>query len=136
MIRFVAVAMLLLLPLKAVLGQTASQPVDYTAAWNKFNETAERVCPSHHIDFLSDGQYDDVLEDFLKRYPKNFQDRIARLVDYPKTCARETAGFTCEFLAHLVVFQQLGLFQNFIGHSCAHWRCQEPSLCDEIKSHR
>ena len=111
----------------------AEGSVDYSTIWMQFGQAAQRFCPSHHIDDFSDGQYDEVLEDFLSRYPKKFRTHVNQIVDYPKTCAQETAGFTCEFSAHLAAFQKLGLFEKFIRHSCSHWRCREASLCDKMK---
>jgi hypothetical protein len=71
--RALAILIGLVAPLSAAMGQGASQPVDYSATRNKFNQTAKRACPSHHIDFLTVGQYDEVLEGFLNRYPERLR---------------------------------------------------------------
>lgn len=101
--------------------------------WDQFNDAAHKRCPSHHIDFFTDGQYDDVLGDFLKKYPAKVRDHISDLVDYQKNCAAETAGFTCEFSMHLRIFHQMKMFDDFIRYSCAHWKCEEYSMCEMIK---
>jgi len=111
----------------------AEASVDYSTVWAQFGQAAQRFCPSHHINDFGDGQYDEVLEDFLSRYPKRFREHVDQIVDYPKTCAQETAGFTCQFSAYLATFQKLGLFEKFIRHSCSRWRCREASLCEKIK---
>lgn len=114
-------------------SSAAEAPVDYSMIWGQFGQAARRYCPSHHINDFGDGQYDEVLEDFLSRYPKRFREHVDQIVDYPKTCAQETAGFICEFSAYLATFQKLGLFEKFIRHSCSRWRCREASLCEKIK---
>jgi hypothetical protein len=71
-----------------------------------------RLCPSHNLEDLSDGQYGDVLYGFLRTHTAETQSRISKIVDYPRTCAAETMGFSCEFGAHLNGFQQIGLFHE------------------------
>src|ERR1700704_5803833 len=61
MIRTLAVSIMLLALHGGTMAQAASSPVDYSATWDKFNQSAKRKCPSHHIDFFTDGQYDEVL---------------------------------------------------------------------------
>jgi hypothetical protein len=82
---------------------------------------------------LADGQYDDVLGSFLEPYPESLRKRVAKIVDYPRTCAKETVGFSCEFAAHLAAFRQIGLFDEFVSYSCKNWKCEEISLCDQVK---
>jgi hypothetical protein len=109
-----------------------AQEIDWGSVWKQYNAATHRLCPSHNLEDLSDGQYDDVPNGFLQNYPAATQSRISKIVDYPKTCAAETAGFSCEFGAHLNAFQQIGLFHEFVTYSCRHWRCDYAAMCKSI----
>ncbi|ADW71549.1 hypothetical protein [Granulicella tundricola] len=113
-----------------------TQTVDWSSAWGKYNADTHRLCPSQKLEDLSDGQYDDVLDGFLPAYPAAVRSRISTIVNYPKTCAAETAGFSCEFGAHLRSFQRIGLRHAFVAYSCRHWRCEEATLCKQLAPQR
>jgi len=136
MLRFSVVPVALLLLTASAFGKSdapLSPNFDYQALWSQCNGAARRLCPSHHIEDFTDGQYDDVLGGFLEGYPESMRARMRAIVDYPKTCTKEVFGFSCEFVASLAAFRQIGLFDKFVRYSCGHWRCEELSLCDRIK---
>jgi hypothetical protein len=124
---------LLITPSFAHQSDQPLRDIQFDKIWDQYNDATHRACPSHHIEDFTDAEYDTVLDHFLEKYPEGARKRIAKIVDYPKTCARETAGFSCEFSAHLAAFKQFGLFDKFVSYSCRHWRCEEAAICDELK---
>ena len=60
--------------------------------WKKYNTATHRLCPSHNLEDLSDGQYDDMLGGFLQGLPAETRVRISKIVDYQKPVLQERLG--------------------------------------------
>lgn len=118
-------AALFILPLALY---AADEPV-WKSAWNKSGSEHRRQCPSNHLEWIADGQYDDLLGDFVQTLPSATQKRIAQIADYSHRCSHEQAGFSCEMAVHLDAFIRLGLLNRFAAFGCRHLKCVEPAFC-------
>ncbi len=94
-----------------------------------------KQCPSHHLEWMCDGCYDDFLDGFERTLPKATQSKIGRIADYPHRCKNEVAGFSCEMSVHVDAMHRLGLFKRLVDYSCAEYTCSFAANCTRTKSH-
>ena len=69
----------------------------YTAAaadLATWEAATHRRCPSHRLEWICDGCYDDLLSDFEQKLPEDAQAKILAIADYTHRCAKEIAGFS------------------------------------------
>jgi hypothetical protein len=118
--------MLLVLLTLAASNFAAAETV---SVWDAWKHGLHRQCPSHHVEWVGDGGYDELLGAFVATLDLNTQQRVSLVVDYKHRCASETAGFSCEMSTHLVAFRQLGLLGKFITFGCNNVKCEEAALC-------
>jgi hypothetical protein len=102
--------------------------------WKKWKREAKRQCPANHIEWIADGQHDQLLSDFITTLPAATQAKVNSIADYPRRCSHEQIGFYCEMAVHLDAFKRLGLLGRFAAFACQHYKCAEPALC--IKDRR
>lgn len=105
---------------------TAGAADDGWAAWRA---GLARTCPSHHVDWIGDGGYDELLGAFNATLDAATQAKVSAIADYAHRCAQETAGFSCEMGVHLAAFQQTGLLDRFTRFGCQIVRCEEFASC-------
>ncbi len=104
---------------------SAAQAAD-VGSW----ETAvARQCPSHHLERMCDGCYDDLLDGFERSLPKAARSKILRIADYSRRCREEIAGFSCEMSVHVDALRRLGLFDRLVAFSCAKYTCPYQGHC-------
>lgn len=104
---------------------TASIAADMST-WEK---AVDVRCPTHHLEWTSDGSWDDFLADFEATLPKSTRNRITRIADYSRRCAKEAAGFSCEMSVHVDAMARLGLMEHFVAYGCSHYSCEEAAIC-------
>ena len=107
---------------------------DFDKVWHAWERETHRQCPSHHVDWIADGLYDELLGGFTQTLPKPTQRKIDSIADYSRRCKEEIAGFSCEMATDLDAFNKLGLLKRFTAFGCHHWTCEEESLCTSIGS--
>ena len=88
-----------------------------------------RNCPSHHLEWISDGSYDEILGLYSQRLAPPIRQRVNSIVDYSHRCADETVGFSCEWATHLDAFRRVGLLDDFALWTCRNVTCEEAALC-------
>ncbi len=101
------------------------------ASWEK--AVAEQ-CPSHHLERMCDGCYDDFLDGFERTLPKATQSRILKIADYSRRCREEVGGLSCEMSVHVDAMKRLGLLKRFVAYGCAEYTCPDPAHCDRTKT--
>jgi len=97
--------------------------------WKKWKQELQRQCPANHVEWVADGDYDELLADFVKTLPRSTQARVAAIADYSHRCSTEQMGFSCEMVVHLDAFNQLGLLRRFAAFGCQRYKCSEPAFC-------
>ena len=102
---------------------------DNNQAWTAWTRESHRQCPGNHLEWICDGCYDGVLDEFVKTLPASTQRRIANIADYSHRCSAEVGGFSCEMAVHLDAFGKLGLLRGFTTFTCKHYACSAPALC-------
>jgi hypothetical protein len=90
----------------------------------------ERLCPSHHVEWIADGSYDDVIAAYDDRLTPRLQREARRIADYSHRCSHETVGFSCEWAAYIDAYWKLGLLSDFAVWTCRHVKCEEAALCE------
>jgi hypothetical protein len=98
-------------------------------AWRIWQADLERQCPSNHVDWISDGGYDDFLADFENTLSIRKRRQLYTVADTARLCAKETVGFYCEMGATLNAFNDLGLMKTFVSFDCRHYRCNDVADC-------
>jgi len=98
-------------------------------AWDEWLSELKRQCPSHHVDWVFDGGYDDLLGNFEQTLPPGTRRRVLEIEDYSHRCAKETLGFSCEMSVGLDAYVKLGLLEKFVTFGCRHYRCVEIASC-------
>jgi hypothetical protein len=125
MIRFVCISLFVL-----GLSTTASRAADMS----NWDTAVEARCPAHHLEWTSDGAWDDFLADFEQTLPKIKQGEILKIADYSSRCANEVAGFSCEMSVHVDAMKRLGLLTQFVAWGCKHYSCRELADCNRTAS--
>ncbi len=90
-------------------------------------------CPTHHLERMCDGCYDDFLDGFERTLPKAAQSKIRKIADYAHRCRQEVAGFSCEMTVHLDAMRRLGLLGRFVAYGCAGYTCPYAGHCVRVK---
>jgi hypothetical protein len=117
---------LLITGLIAALGSSQAAAAD---AWRLWHRELKLWCPSHHVDWICEDCYIDLIEDFNRTLPKRLHRKVTAIADTSHPCANEVAGFSCEMTAHLIAVDRLGLMTRFARFGCRRYRCSEGSVC-------
>jgi hypothetical protein len=88
------------------------------------------LCPSHHVEWISDGSYDEVIASYDAKLSPHLQREARRIADYPHRCSHETVGLSCEWAAYIDAYWKLGRLQNFAAWTCRHVKCEEAASCE------
>ena len=104
-----------------------------TGPWDS---AVAKQCPSHHLEWMCDSCYDDIVGGFERGLPKATQSRIRRIADYSHRCRNEVGGLSCELSVHVDAMRRLGLFKHFVDYSCAEYRCSDEAHCARTKVRR
>jgi hypothetical protein len=118
--------------LPIVLGAVAAAADE--RVWAEWEKDLRRQCPSHHVEWLADGYYDQVLAEFFATLPSSVRQEAVSAADIPNECAKVRAGYGCEMEGGLKAFRKLGLAHRFVTFLCHRYTCEEMSLCDRIGS--
>lgn len=100
-------------------------------SWNVWMRKLKARCASHHVEWISDGDYIELPYNFVKTLPESTRRRVDSIADAvsARRCAKEIAGFSCEMSASLDAYNKLGLMNRFVEFGCRHVRCQDIALC-------
>jgi hypothetical protein len=101
--------------------------------WTVWKEELHRQCPKNHVDWISDGEHDELLGDFLHTLPDSTQQKVTAVADYSHRCSEVTMGFYCEMAVHLDAFNKLSLLKQFTAYGCRRYKCEEPALCTRLE---
>ena len=98
--------------------------------WRVWHHDLRRQCPSHHVDWIAAGGYDDLLTEFEVTLLPRVQSKIARIAnaEYGRRCAG-AEGSSCEMGAHLDTYRRLDLMEQFTRFGCDHVRCEDVTIC-------
>ena len=102
------------------------------SAWDAWERSLNAQCPSHHVNWICDGCYLDLIDGFEARFSSKTRERARRIADYKTHCADEIMGFSCEMERSLIAYRQLGLLRSFTKFGCKHVKCEEPALCSKF----
>ena len=97
--------------------------------WTAWKVDLGKQCPSHHVDWIAGGVYPDLLEKFERTLKPAVRQRVTKVADLQKKCAKEEMGFDCEMGESLRAYQQLGVMRSFAAFGCHEFTCTEPSIC-------
>lgn len=73
-----------------------------------------------------------VIEAFEGTLSKTESARVDEIVDSQRRCAKEVAGFGCEFSRSLIAYRDLGLMRRFAHFSCEVVKCEEGAICSRM----
>jgi hypothetical protein len=107
-----------------------------TNVWHVWEHKILKACPTHHVDWIGNGTYDELLEAFEQTLPAAKVKQISVMADLNKRCAGEIAGRSCEMHASLQVYQRLGLMDRFVAFGCRNVKCEDVALCSHFLAHR
>jgi hypothetical protein len=97
--------------------------------WTSWKEELHRQCPKNHVDWISDGEHDELLADFVNTLPASTQQKVSAIADLSHQCSGATIGFECEMGVHLGAFNKLSLLKQLTAFGCRRYKCEEPALC-------
>ena len=100
-------------------------------SWLAWERGLHRACPRHHVEWVADGGYDELLAAFIDTLPQRVKKQISRITDYDRRC-QDTEGFSCEMGMHLDAFRHLGLLGQFTKFGCDHVKCEDIALCSRF----
>jgi hypothetical protein len=103
--------------------------VAHAADMRTWEAAVKTRCPTHHLEWICDGCWDDFLADFEQTLSNTTQGRISKIADYSRRCAKEEVGFSCEMSVHVDAMNRLGLLKRFVAYGCAHYSCEEAAIC-------
>jgi len=91
-----------------------------------------RQCPTHHLENMTAGDLEGLMEDFQPRLTPA-QTRLAQdLVG--ERCARIEAGLSCGNAATAEAYRRSHLLQAFVHEACASgWTCRGFADCTQAK---
>jgi hypothetical protein len=100
-------------------------------SWDAWTAELKRQCPANHVDWVEDGGYDELLDDFGRSLPRGLNRKVSAIAspEMERGCGG-TAGFSCEMGAYLDAFQRLRLIHRFAAFGCRHYRCEDIALCE------
>lgn len=101
----------------------------YQIAWSAWLAELKKQCPSHRVDWVEDGGYDDLLGAFEKTLPARTRRQLDVMSKQGPGCGG-TQGFTCEMGSALLDYNKLGLIKKFAAYGCRHYRCEDIALCN------
>ncbi len=105
-----------------------------TKAWAEWDRKTHRICPSHHLEWIADGTFDDLLGAFEQTLPAPQARQISRRADLKRRCAKEIAGRSCEMAESLKVYSALRIMDRFAAFSCREVRCETAAYCSRFPS--
>jgi hypothetical protein len=120
---------------------TASAAFALPDAFAPFQKEAHRICPSHHLERLVEGNWFDILLDgkgplFSASHERQLdaaQGHFGRVLD----CAN-SVSVDCDVAARLYAIQSRRLMGEAARQICRDWRCLEEDTCTyspSIKTH-
>jgi len=89
----------------------------------------KRLCPSHHVEWIPGGSYDDVIALYDAKLSQRLQREAHRIADYSRRCSHETAGLSCEWAAYIDAYWKMGRLHDFAVWTCHHVKCEEAAIC-------
>ena len=102
----------------------------FAASQEVWQSELKRLCPSHHVDWIPGGSYDDVIASYDAKLSPRLQREARRVADYSHRCSHETAGLSCEWAAYIDAFWKLGLLPDFAVWTCRYVKCDEAAICE------
>jgi len=113
----------------ALAAPTLAAKPNYSADWQNWSNAIHRQCPSHHVDWIGDGGWDDLLGNFHRTLSTRLQRQVRARERAIQTRCAQTNGFSCEMAADLEIYAQLGLANRFVEFGCRHFRCTDIAVC-------
>jgi len=101
----------------------------FAASQQAWESQMRRLCPNHHVDWIPDGSYDDVIAAYDAKLSPQLQREARRIADYAHRCSHKTAGLSCEWAAYIDAYWKLGRLHDFAVWTCRHVKCEEAAIC-------
>lgn len=102
----------------------------FAASQRAWESQMERLCPSHHVEWIPGGSYDDVIAAYDAKLSPHQQRAARRIADYSHRCSHETAGLSCEWAAYIDAYWKMGRLSSFAAWTCRHVKCEETAICE------
>lgn len=102
-------------------------------AYTSYLRSLTRLCPAKHLEWLSQGELDDLLEvNFHDGLPQSLQEKFDAAYEREKSvCANLTMGLACFNAARIRAIGDLNLLTRFSRLACdSGIVCRAPSECD------
>ncbi len=94
-----------------------------------YDAEIRKRCPSHHIEWLGDGAYDEITNSYEAHLPPHLRNKVYRIVNDGLNCADEVAGLSCEWDATIEAYWKINRLEDFSAWMCHHVKCRETALC-------
>jgi hypothetical protein len=101
----------------------------FAASQQRWDDEIRRLCPTHHIEWIPGGSYDDVIAPYDANLSLRLQHEARRIADYSHRCSHETAGLSCEWAAYIDAYWKMGRLHDFAVWTCRHVKCEEAAIC-------
>ena len=103
--------------------------------WRSWEHDLKQVCPSHHVAWVEDGLYEDLVNAFEGTLSEKANSDIERVADFEHKCAGVASQSVCLAVVHMDAYQHLGLLTRFVRYGCREVRCEEVALCSKFPGH-
>jgi len=101
--------------------------------WKHWRDLAGHQCPSHHVDWVGDGEWLRLTVGFESTLTRAQRHRLGSLVaSNSGPCAGEVAGFSCEMAVSLNAYDRLGLMGRFTKYTCKTVKCEDAAICSRM----
>ena len=114
----------------------AAASAQFEASQRVWQHRMKQLCPNRHVEWISDGSYDDVIGSYDATLSPRLQREARRIADYSHRCSRETAGFSCQWATYIDAYWKLGRLNDFARWTCRHVKCEYAAMCELPSPHQ
>lgn len=107
----------------------AAASAHFAESQNMWENEMKKRCPDHHVDWVGDGEYPAIIDAYDAKLPGNLRKQLKKIANYSRTCSQESAGYSCEWAAHIDAVRKMSLLPNFASWACRNVSCNEPTFC-------
>lgn len=94
-----------------------------------YDAETKRRCPSHHVEWLGNGAYDEITSAYEARLSPHLRQKVSRISNGGHRCSDEVAGLSCEWDATIEAYWKINRLTDFAAWMCNHVKRQESALC-------
>jgi hypothetical protein len=102
--------------------------------YTPYHELLAKYCGPKHLEWISPGALNDIIDDFATSLPKKLRTKLDRANDQKIACANVIVGATCFNVAGLRAMSKIGVLTKFAKSVCdSGLVCREQSDCEKAQ---